>query len=341
MAFPTSAQTIAYFDTNVFDNLVKKVNGVTEADEEQLRASVSSSRITVVVGHTNIRETLSALDSRPDIAREQLDLIAKLADRDRFVRLHSIVLEDDVRHFAFNGERANTPFEKDASQIFAKVRLVVEGRIGFSELEAVIAEDHEQKKAFHDGVKRSNAEIAEQLEDFKRANGIPSFTDFLSDGMEAQVRAFVESFNVAEDCKRRGLDKLANIPSVRTLVSLGMSFMYRTAVEKKSSKSSMSRDIHHAVSAAASADVLVTHDRELSYLLNRIPKGIRAVTLRELLEAARQPLAETQAGIRARGDQGGDRRLTGKREWLVAVGGATLFVTCKSCRGQSLARARF
>ena len=59
--------------------------------------------------------------------------------------------------------------------------------------------------------------------------------------------------------------------------------MYRTAVEKKLPKPSTSRDIHHAVSVAASSDVFVTHDRELGYLLNRIPKGIRAVTLRELL----------------------------------------------------------
>ena len=285
MSFATAARVVAYFDTNVFDNLIKKTNGVTDADEEQLRACVSSGRITVVVGHTNIRETISALDSRPDIAREQLDLIAKLADWDRFVRLHSIILEDDVRHFAFNGERANTPFEKGASQVLSKVRLVVEGRIGFKELEAVIAEDREQKKVFLDGVKRSNAEIATELENFRKARGIPSFADFLADGMGAQVLTFVESFDVAEECKRRGLDKLSSIPSIRTLVGLGMSFMYRTTVEKKSPKSSTSRDIHHAVCAAAAADVFITHDSELSYLLNRIPKGIRAVRLRQLLEA--------------------------------------------------------
>lgn len=120
------------------------------------------------------------------------------------------------------------------------------------------------------------------LKEFSEADGIPSFSEFLADGLEAQVRAFAESFDVAEECKRRGIDKLANIPSIRALVTIGMPFMYRITVEKKSSKSSTSRDIHHAVSAAASSDVLVTHDRELSYLLNRIPKGIRAVTLREL-----------------------------------------------------------
>ncbi len=67
------------------------------------------------------------------------------------------------------------------------------------------------------------------LEEFRKANGIPSFEEYLEDGMEAQVLAFAESFGVAEDCKGRGLDKLSRIPSIRALIGLGMSFMYRTS----------------------------------------------------------------------------------------------------------------
>jgi hypothetical protein len=36
---------------------------------------------------------------------------------------------------------------------------------------------------------------------------------------------------VAEECKRRGLDKLLKIPSVRVMVGHGMSLIYRIAVE--------------------------------------------------------------------------------------------------------------
>jgi hypothetical protein len=49
---------LAYFDTNVFDHLHKKTDGITEADEQALRAAVSSGRLTIAVGHLNIRYSL-------------------------------------------------------------------------------------------------------------------------------------------------------------------------------------------------------------------------------------------------------------------------------------------
>jgi hypothetical protein len=120
-----------------------------------------------------------------------------------------------------------------------------------------------------------------------KAYDIPSFEQFFEDGMEAQVRAFVETFTVAEECERRGLDKLSRFPSIRALIGLGMSFMYRTSVEKKSPKSSASRDLQHAVCAASAADIFVTHDGELSFMLRRVPiKGFQVLRLRQLLNCA-------------------------------------------------------
>ena len=108
---------LVYLDTNVFDNLLKKTNGVTHADELQLRAAVTSRQLTIVASNVNLLETIAALRSRPEIARAQLGLIVSLADWDRFIRFSSEVLEDGIRHFAFNGERANTPFERIGRQI--------------------------------------------------------------------------------------------------------------------------------------------------------------------------------------------------------------------------------
>jgi hypothetical protein len=105
------------------------------------------------------------------------------------------------------------------------------------------------------------------------------------DGAEEHLLAFVISFGVSEECKRRGLDKLLKIPSVRAMVGLGMSFIYRTAVERKAPKSSALRDLQHAVCAAAAADIFVTHDEELAFLLRRVPiKDFRVMRLRELSE---------------------------------------------------------
>ena len=69
------------------------------------------------------------------------------------------------------------------------------------------------------------------------------------------------------------------------MVGLGMSLIYRTAVERKTPKGSASRDLQHAVCAAATADCFVTHDEELALLLDRVPiKGFRVMRLSVLLD---------------------------------------------------------
>ncbi len=280
---------LAYFDTNVFDHLFKKTDKVTDADELQLREAVSSGRLTIVVGHINIRETLAALRASPEIVGPELSLIASLANWDYFVRFHSAILEGDVRHFAYNGERANTAFESEhtVANIRSAVLRVIDDPQGRRGLEAVNSENREQKQAFLDGVRKSHVETAGGLEELREKNEIPTFEQYLESGAEEFALAFARSFGVAEECRRRGLSNLLKIPSVRAMVGVGMSFIYRTAVEKKSPKGSDSRDLQHAVCAAAAADVFVTHDVDLSLLLHRVPiKGLRVLRLHQLLEAA-------------------------------------------------------
>jgi len=176
--------SLVYFDTNVFDNLVKRTGGVSEADEERLRANVSSGKLTVVAGHINLRETLAALQSRPEIARAQLSLIVNLADWDRFAKFSTQILEDDVRHFAFNGEGANTPFEMETTHIRSAMQGIIDGQMSGKELEAVIGEDREQKRAFRDSVKKSRDETTRELGELKKVGEIPSFEQFFLDGAE-------------------------------------------------------------------------------------------------------------------------------------------------------------
>src|SRR5208282_5302211 len=217
---------LAYFDTNVFDHLYKKTDDVTDADEMKLRAAVSSGWLTIVVGHINIRETLAALRRSPEIVGPELSLIASLANWDYFVRFHSAILEDDVRHFAYNGERANTAFENDraVANIQSAVRRVIDDPQGRRGLEAVIREDWEQKRAFLDGVRKARAETARELEEFQEKNETPNFEQYFADGAEEFALAFAQSFGVAEECRRRGLNNLLKIPSVRAMVGVGMSF---------------------------------------------------------------------------------------------------------------------
>jgi len=281
---------LAYFDTNVFDHLHKKTDGVTEADERALRAAVLSRQLTIIVGHINILEILAALRRNPKIVGPELSLIASFADWDYFVRFHSAILEDDIRHFAYNGERANTAFENErtAAQIKYLVRRVTSDPLHTDELGVVLKENSEQKRAFVEGVRKSRADTDRELEALVEQDDVPSFEQYFEEGAEEFAFAFAQSFGVAEECKGRGLNNLLNIPSVRAMVGAGMSFIYRTAVEKKSPKGSDSRDLHHVVCAAAAADIFVTHDVDLAALIHRVPiKGLRVMSLHELLEVGR------------------------------------------------------
>jgi hypothetical protein len=279
---------LAYLDTNVFDNLLKETNGVTKSDELRLRAAITSRQLAIVASHINLRETIAALRANPDIARAQLGLIVSLADWNRFVRFSTEVLEADIRHFAYNGERANSPFEtnRQANHIRSVTQRIIDGRLGFKELEAAIDEDHQFKRTFSEGIKASRAETEAQIEEFRRNGQIPSFEQFFHDEAESHALAFAKSIGVAEECERRGLDKLLKIPSVRMVVGHGMSLIYRIAVDRKAARGSTARDLQHALCAAASADVFVTHDEELAFLLHRVPiNDFRVMNLRELFSS--------------------------------------------------------
>ena len=278
---------LVYFDTNIFNHLFKKTRGITETDEKRLRAAVSSGQLTIVISHTIIRETLATLQSRPDLARALLSFIVKLADWDRFVRLCPEILEGDIRHFAFNGEGANTPFVKDTTHIQTILHRIIDGQISVRDAEAVLNEDWEQKDTFRERVEKSRAQTTRALEEFEESYEIPTFEQFFIDGAEERLFDFISSFHVAEECKLRGLDKMLLIPSIRAMVGFAMSFIYRIVVEKKEKRrrGSNLRDLQHAPSAAAAADIFVTHDKEFAFLLGRVPiKGFRVMGLHELLE---------------------------------------------------------
>jgi len=96
---------LVYFDTNIFDNLLKKTQGITERVEASLRAAIKSGALSVLVEIHAIDETAA---SRRDPV-PQLRLIWELCDWDRIVKPADMLLVDDIKHFAFSGDAAH-PF---------------------------------------------------------------------------------------------------------------------------------------------------------------------------------------------------------------------------------------
>jgi hypothetical protein len=277
---------LVYFDTNIFDNLVKKQNGITGDDSLWIRAAASSRKLSVLVSHLNIRESMAALASAPHVARAQLCLISELADWDRCVREHSVILEKDIRHFAFNGERANSPFDsaQNAGNVRRGVERLIDGTWGLREMEPILRENSDQKRESLEMVRKSRSETKAEMEQLRKRGEIPAFEQWYEECSRDYLIAFIDGYGVTEQCNRRGLERLLRIPSLQAIIGLGMSYMYGIAVEGVTPERSDSSDMQHVVCAAAAADIFVTHDIQLIDFLRRVPiKGFRVMRWRELV----------------------------------------------------------
>src|ERR1700682_1269964 len=123
-------KTLAYFDTNVFDNLLKKSGGITKTDEARLRLLIDSKKLSILPCDLNIQETLAALESpRAEfVVVPQLALIERLSDWELFIKPHHVLLTDDVRHFAWNGEATSSFLsEREIGLLHSSVRRVLNG----------------------------------------------------------------------------------------------------------------------------------------------------------------------------------------------------------------------
>lgn len=275
---------VAYFDTNIFDNMLKRTAGVLADDEARLLRAIESRKLAIVTSILNISETIDA--RRPEIVLPQLNLIARMADKDRFVKPHDIVLTDDIKHFAWNGE-PDSPFIREPmlGQLRSALDRILSGQDAIEDFEDVIEENVNQKVRFLTGISDVRSETYPQIQELRQREEIPSFERYLADQSERVARAFARRVGVEGECERLGFANLLKIRSVGLTVGLSLSFIYRGAVEGKTPDRGASRDLQHAPPAAASADVFVTHDRELTYILRRVPmRRFKVMAFRELLD---------------------------------------------------------
>jgi hypothetical protein len=96
---------------------------------------------------------------------------------------------------------------------------------------------------------------------------------------------FAHHAGVLAACRKRGVEGLLLIPSVRTAIGVTLSFIYGQAFEDWASGDSI--DFLHAPSAAATAEVFVTNDTHLREAIVRIPlNDLRPMSLSEFLTAS-------------------------------------------------------
>jgi hypothetical protein len=281
----------AYLDTCVFDNLLKR-NGFGGSHLSELRAAIGEKRLAIVANILNLQETLDAINSAtPGIVVQQIKFIARLVDWDRFVKPCDMLLTDDIRHFSWCGEAANPLLAPQIVRVLRAATFdLIDGKMRPEELDDVVREDFQQKKKFADILEENHAQTAPQVEQLRDQGVFPAFPEFFDVTASSFAVALARKGGRADECENRGLEGFLAVRSVRMAVGHAMSIVYRRAFENRKLRRSLgtSRDLQHSPCAAASADLFVTHDRELAELVRRVPmRRFRVCTLRELLDELR------------------------------------------------------
>jgi len=173
------------------------------------------------------------------------------------------------------------------SQVRSAVERFLGGTGNLRELDDVVNLNNQQKQKFLQGIEDARAETYPLIQALmeQEHQQIPSFEQYLASQQEKVAWDFARRVGVEGECERRGIAQFLGMKSVKMTSGLGLSFMYRVAVEGKAPKRGASRDLQHIVPAAAAADTFVTHDEELAFLVRRVPmNAFEVTTLHELLD---------------------------------------------------------
>ena len=139
---------IAYFDTNVFDHLERRSNGVTEEDLVRLGRAVKHKCLRVVLSFLTIEETLFIVKSQPKRADARVKLILELGDKHLFALGQELIMNRDIRAYA-HGTPSVTPFTVFEPYVELNIRnLAKPTGSDIADLDALVEEVRRDKMAF-------------------------------------------------------------------------------------------------------------------------------------------------------------------------------------------------
>jgi len=270
-----------YLDTNVFDHIHKGI-GVTEAERVILRSAVDTGKISILLSYLNIEEALSAIKSCPETGLGELRLILDVVDRKNPIKEARILLRDDIHCYA-RGDFFSDPFSVLSPEIELNLRELVNSnkqniKTNMSQL---IEEVKEQKEDFKSRMSTIRNNWLTKVRKFK--GKCPGFEKFWERYAEDLTESLAKRAGVLEACKKRSINGLLRVRSVRLCVGANLSLIYAQHFEGRTPDMGDSRDIHHAILASA-ADTFVTQDRRFKRLLTRIPiEKFQIIELEDLI----------------------------------------------------------
>lgn len=287
----------AYLDTNAFDHLYKKID-CTGEDIANLRKAIYGGRLSIRLSIHNLEEILLGRTVQPQALSAEIRLVLSIASSRTLLKPCDELILDDIRDYASKGA-TGSPFMHGPQQnaVSSGIAELIEtdGEEIDEDFRDVLESTRRQKERFKANVNSSSKANADLTAGAKKAcSGCVNFPNYHNAIWQERALRFAEEFaqraGVLEECRHRGLADLLEIKSVRASLEMAISYTYGLNFEGHAAKIGDSRDLHHVVSAAASADTFVTNDERLRHYASRMKlDSFEVIDLRTFLSRASAP----------------------------------------------------
>ncbi len=276
---------VACFATTVFDHLYRK-SGCTAADVAALRKAVYGRSVSIPLGLHNLEEILLGRRSAPQALAAQIRLVLSLSSSRMLVKSCEQILVDDVRSFAATGH-ASSPFLRGETQnaVSAGIAELLEsdGEELGEDFVSVLEKARRQKESLLAEARR----LAQRGELAEPSSAEAGFDQHLRRNAPAVAEALAERAGVVDDCRRRGIESLLAVRSVRMWAGGLTTLAYAQNVEGQSWRADYLAELIHAAVGAAAAEVFVSGEPQLAAPFSRArPEGLRITDLRGFLASA-------------------------------------------------------
>ena len=292
-----------YLDANVIGHLVAHSDGLSQEDADGLVMLCSSGEVEPIFNILGFQEQLAAGSEK---AKRLFGYTLKLFNSDKVVKDSKDLFLDDIKSYAHNG-RADTPYY--SGKKLAALQQGIEDVIvdytpeKYAELYSSVVDPSWQESLQIQNILENAVNMVEEAvasigsqEDWKKWRKGTSFQRFWEMQAKSWAECFADHSGVLAECKKRGIQGLLEIRSVRMGVGIIIAHLYNYIVEKKKPERSDFPDWLHASAAAATTDRFVCHDNRLRRLCGFAPlDDFQALRLPDFMEEVAVSQSENSA----------------------------------------------
>lgn len=266
-----------YLDNNVYDHMLRGYGDAAELRRLLVRPN-RRTNVVAILSLTNLSECLPVVSQSPSALTERIRLIRDIVDWDYILKPVPQLLRDDVRHFARFGS-GTSAFATEGTTVRnlmkhalkALPRASPQDLVELGEIAGELMKERADFEKFMDHARQPVQEIIGrsrmQFRDFEATWNF-CFQD--QGSIDRLLGGHARTAGKLEQCARRGLTKMLDVPSVRMAAGYSLAFIFWLAFRRREASSSDVGDLRHSINCSA-ANVFVCADGFLRKLLTPIP----------------------------------------------------------------------